>query len=201
MNVFCCLCEDRHLLLGIPQDLQWSIKAIPCEAGSILTLHIDGSVDIPLLGGNPINLSEQRIEVTDSGTVCTDIIGPVQYLDISQLPNGITYFEAGKYIEDSGYSETLTRHTEHKAQDRDCTMFDKWNKLLAYLEGRFDPLTVSAWLDDTTVTEFTEETLRIKAGNDFRCEVVKRRCLNYIQEALAELFHSNATVEIFVSTV
>ena len=62
-------------------------------------------------------------------------------------------------------------------------------------------MTVSAWLDDTTVTEFTEETLKIKAGSDFRCEVVKRRCLNHIQKALLELFDYRANIEVVTDEI
>ena len=85
-------------------------------------------------------------------------------------------------------------------QDRpvDRTIFYKWSQIVGYLEKRFGKVSVAAWLEDAMVTEFTVDILKIEAGNDFKCEVMKRRCRNHIQTALEELFDSDARVEIYV---
>jgi len=197
MNVFCCLREDRHLLLGIPPTLSWSITATPSESGSVLTLHIEGADDIQLLGGNPVNLSEQTIEIKDFSKAYPDIIGSAQYLDISQLSGDVCYFEVGRLPNNSECIDNPTAITEPQTQNTDPKAYYKWSRILAYLEDRLGAVAVSAWLDDAVVMEFTEDSLKIQIGSEFRCQVVKRRCLNYIQYALMELFHSKATVDVF----
>lgn len=83
-----------------------------------------------------------------------------------------------------------------KTQAIDRTAFYKWSKIIAYLEEHFGAVTVAMWFDDARVIEFTEESLKIDTGSDFRCEIIKRRCVNHIQAALKELFGSEATVEV-----
>jgi chromosomal replication initiation ATPase DnaA len=81
----------------------------------------------------------------------------------------------------------------------DRTVFYKWSQVVDYLEDRFGKVTTAAWAEDAIVTEFSEESLKIEAGSDFKCEVLKLRCLNHIQNALKELFNSDAAVEIYSS--
>lgn len=79
----------------------------------------------------------------------------------------------------------------------DRSAFYKWSQIVGYLEHQFGKVTIAAWIEDAMVTEFTDDILRIEAGDDFKCEVMKCRCRNHIQNALKELFHSNAIVEIY----
>lgn len=79
----------------------------------------------------------------------------------------------------------------------DRTVFYKWSQIVGYLEKRFGKVSVAAWVDDAIVKEFSENALIIEAGSNFKCEVIKLRCLCYIQNALKEIFNSNAMVEIY----
>lgn len=89
------------------------------------------------------------------------------------------------------------RETMRQDSPVDRTVFYKWSQIVGYLEERFGKASVAAWAEDAMVTEFTEDILRIEAGNGFKCEVMKRRCRNHIQTALKELFDSDARVEIY----
>ena len=72
-----------------------------------------------------------------------------------------------------------------------------WAKVLNYLEERLTAVTVSAWFDDAEVVELTEEHLIIFSASDFRREIIRRRCTSYIQDALKEIFNSDAKLLVF----
>ena len=72
-----------------------------------------------------------------------------------------------------------------------------WAKIVRYLEERFDSLTVSAWLDDAEVVELNEEHLILYTPSDFRREIIRRRCTDFIQDALNEIFSSDAKLIVF----
>ncbi len=72
-----------------------------------------------------------------------------------------------------------------------------WAKILRYLEDRFDSLTVSTWLDDAEVVELNEERLILYTPSDFRREIIRRRCTDFIQDALKEIFSSDAKLIVF----
>ena len=72
-----------------------------------------------------------------------------------------------------------------------------WAKVLGYLEERMGAVTVAAWLDDAKVVELTEEKLILYCTSDFRRDIIYRRCADYIQDALKEIFSSDAKLEIF----
>ncbi|MBE6946838.1 MAG: chromosomal replication initiator protein DnaA [Ruminococcaceae bacterium] len=72
-----------------------------------------------------------------------------------------------------------------------------WAKVLGYLEERLTSTTVSAWFDDAEVVELTEEHLIIYSSSDFRREIISRRCAIYIQDALKEIFNSDAKLIVF----
>lgn len=201
MNLFCCLCEDQHVLLGIPTHLSWTIKATPCEDGCILKLCIDGENDVPILGGNPLNLSTQSIEVKDTESAFPAIVGTVQSLNIIQISEEISYFEIIRHSENATLPASPQDEWEGHKADEDDAVLHNWSKILVYLEDQLGVATVSAWLDDATVTEFTEDTLKIRAGTRFKCDIIRRRCVNYIRDALTELFHSSASVEVFAEEV
>ena len=72
-----------------------------------------------------------------------------------------------------------------------------WAKVLSYLEERLSAVTVSTWFDDAEVVELTEENLILYSPNDFRREIIQRRCTQHIQDALKELFNSDAKLLVF----
>ena len=72
-----------------------------------------------------------------------------------------------------------------------------WAKIINYLEEQLNAVTVSAWFDDAEVVELNEEHLIIYSSSDFRRELIRRRCTNYIQDALKEIFNSEAKLIVF----
>ena len=72
-----------------------------------------------------------------------------------------------------------------------------WAKILMYLEDRMGAITVSAWLDDAEVVELNEDHLILYSPSDFRREIIRRRCTQYIHDALKEIFNSDAKLIVF----
>lgn len=72
-----------------------------------------------------------------------------------------------------------------------------WAKVLSHMEERLGAVTVSAWFDDAEVVELNENNLILYSPSDFRREIIRRRCTDYIQDALKEVFNSNAKLMVF----
>ncbi len=72
-----------------------------------------------------------------------------------------------------------------------------WAKVLNHMEERLGAVTVSAWFDDAKVVELNEDQLILYSPSDFRREIIRRRCTDYIQEALKEIFNSDAKLTVF----
>ncbi len=72
-----------------------------------------------------------------------------------------------------------------------------WAKVLNHMEERLGAVTVSAWFDDAEIVELTEEQLILYSANEFRREIIRRRCTDYIQDALKEIFNSDAKLVVF----
>ena len=72
-----------------------------------------------------------------------------------------------------------------------------WAKILNYLEERLDPITISASFDDAEVVELNEETLIIYSPSDFRRENILKRYKDPIEDALKEIFDSDAKLAVF----
>ena len=72
-----------------------------------------------------------------------------------------------------------------------------WAKVLSHMEERLGSVTVSAWFDDADVVELNEEHLILYSSSDFRREIIRRRCTDYIQDALKEIFNSDAKLIVF----
>lgn len=72
-----------------------------------------------------------------------------------------------------------------------------WAKVLNHMEERLGAVTVSTWFDDAEVIELNEEHLIIYSPSDFRREIIRRRCTEYIQDALKEVFNSDAKLTVF----
>ena len=72
-----------------------------------------------------------------------------------------------------------------------------WAKVLSHMEERLGAVTVSAWFDDAEVVELNEEHLILYSASDFRREIIRRRCTDYIQDALKEIFNADAKLIVF----
>ena len=72
-----------------------------------------------------------------------------------------------------------------------------WAKILSHVEERLGSVTVSTWFDDAEVVELTEEQLILHSSSDYRREVITQRYTPYIQEALKEIFNSDAKLVVF----
>ena len=71
-----------------------------------------------------------------------------------------------------------------------------WAKVLSHMEERLGAVTVSAWFDDAEVVELNENNLILYSPSDFRREIIRRRCTDYIQDALKEVFNSDAKLMV-----
>lgn len=72
-----------------------------------------------------------------------------------------------------------------------------WAKVLSYMEEHLTPITVSAWFDDAEVVELTEEQLILYSPSDLRRSFICTKGAQYIQEALKEIFNSDAKLTVF----
>ena len=72
-----------------------------------------------------------------------------------------------------------------------------WAKILNYLEERLTSSIVSASFDDAEIIELNEDKLILYSPTDFRREVIIRRYTMIIQDALKEIFNSDAKVIVF----
>ena len=72
-----------------------------------------------------------------------------------------------------------------------------WAKVLNYVEERLTGVTTSASFDDAEIVELNEEHLILYSPSDFRRDVIKRRYVNYIEDALKEIFNSDAKLIVF----
>ncbi len=72
-----------------------------------------------------------------------------------------------------------------------------WGKILRYLEDHLDTVTVSSMFDDAEVVELTEEHLILYSPTGFRQGFIRSRYSIYIQDALKEIFDSDAKLIVF----
>ena len=72
-----------------------------------------------------------------------------------------------------------------------------WAKIYGYMEDQLGAVMVSTWFDDAEVVELNEEHLILLSPSDYRREVITKRYVGYIQEALKELFNSDAKLLVF----
>ena len=72
-----------------------------------------------------------------------------------------------------------------------------WAKVLNHMEERLGAVTVSAWFDDAEIVEMSEQQLIIYSPDEFRREYIRRRCTDYIQDALKEIFNSDAKLVVY----
>ena len=72
-----------------------------------------------------------------------------------------------------------------------------WAKVIHYLEDRLDSLTVSTQFDDAEIVELNEEELILYSPSDFRRDTIRSRFALHIQDALKEIFNSDAKLVVF----
>ena len=72
-----------------------------------------------------------------------------------------------------------------------------WAKVLLHMEERLGAVTVSAWFDDAEVVELNEEHLILYSPDEFRRGMIQNRCAEHIQDALREIFNSDAKLVVF----
>ena len=72
-----------------------------------------------------------------------------------------------------------------------------WAKIISYLEEHLTAATTSGYFDDAEVIELNEEQLILYSPSDFRRDVICRRFAAFIQDALKEIFHSDAKLIVF----
>ena len=72
-----------------------------------------------------------------------------------------------------------------------------WAKIISYIEEQLGPVVVSATFDDAEIVELNEDNLILYSPSDFRREVIRRRYTHLIQDALKDVFHSDAKLLVF----
>ena len=72
-----------------------------------------------------------------------------------------------------------------------------WAKVLAHMEERLDTVTISAYFDDAEIVELSDEHLILYSSSDFRRDYIRRRYTPYIQDALKDIFNSDAKLIVF----
>ncbi len=72
-----------------------------------------------------------------------------------------------------------------------------WAKIISFLEERLSPVTVAAWFDDAEVVELNEEQLILYSSSDFRRDIILSHCTDHIEDALKEVFNSNAKLVVY----
>lgn len=75
-----------------------------------------------------------------------------------------------------------------------------WAKVLGHMESRLTPQVVSTWFDDTEILELTDEKLVLYSPSSFRKDIILRRCVGYIKEAMQEIFQLNVEVVVLDDT-
>ncbi len=71
-----------------------------------------------------------------------------------------------------------------------------WAKIISYLEDKLSSTLVSAWFDDAEVVELNEDALLLYTPDEFRRDMISRRCTEYVQDALKDLFDSDAKLKV-----
>ncbi len=72
-----------------------------------------------------------------------------------------------------------------------------WAKIFSHMEERLGAITIASVLDDAEVIELNDENLILYSPSDFRRDLIRRRYTTYIEDALKEIFQSNAKLLVF----
>ena len=87
-----------------------------------------------------------------------------------------------------------------QTEERGSRMYSSayvWAKVLSHMEERLGSVTVSAWFDDAEVVELNENNLILYSPSDFRRDIIRRRCTGFVEDALKEVFNSDAKLLVF----
>ena len=197
MNIICCNLKDR-LVLGIPMNMEWSLGTTPCEAGgTILSLRTANAEPIELLGGNPVNLREQTIEIKDLAEVSREINGPAEYVDMFKLSGDGYYLEVGRADKAPEDAALLAEPSEANHENpADSTVFYDWALVYEYMEQRLGGVIAASAFEGVTILEFSESRLKIDAGSTFKRELIRWRCIDSLQEAVCKLYGHRVEIEL-----
>ena len=72
-----------------------------------------------------------------------------------------------------------------------------WAKVLSHIEEQLGPIVISAAFDDAEVVELNEEHLILYSPSEFRRSTIVNRYSAMIQDALKEIFDSDAKLIVF----
>ena len=72
-----------------------------------------------------------------------------------------------------------------------------WARVLNRLEEQLGAVIINSSFDDVEVVELTEERLILYSPDEFRRGVIRSRYAGYIQDALKDIFNSNAKLIVF----
>ena len=75
-----------------------------------------------------------------------------------------------------------------------------WAKILGHIESRMGATVTSTWFDDAEVVELNDQQLILYTPSPFRKDVIERRCTEYIQDAMRELFEKEIQVVVLNDT-
>ena len=71
-----------------------------------------------------------------------------------------------------------------------------WAKVLIYLEQQLTATAISSWFDDVEVVELSEEKMILSTASPYRKDVISKRCMPYIQDAMRLIFNSSVDIEV-----
>ncbi|MGM9640468.1 MAG: chromosomal replication initiator protein DnaA [Faecousia sp.] len=72
-----------------------------------------------------------------------------------------------------------------------------WAKVLSYLEEKLTTSVVANWFDDTEVVELNDQQLILFSSTAFHRDIIQKRCIGYIKDAMQLTFNSNVDVVVF----
>lgn len=75
-----------------------------------------------------------------------------------------------------------------------------WAKVLHHMEQQLSEVAVSAWFDDAEVIDLTDKEFILYSPSEFRQERIRVNCAPYVEEALKQLFQSNAKLVVWGET-
>ncbi|MGM9668816.1 MAG: chromosomal replication initiator protein DnaA [Faecousia sp.] len=72
-----------------------------------------------------------------------------------------------------------------------------WAKILSYLLDRLGDVVVATYFEDAKVVELTEDKLVLYSPSELRRDFIVRRFSTHIQDALSEIFNSDAKLVVY----
>ncbi len=101
---------------------------------------------------------------------------------------------------DKIYGEKLWIFLRKILYERSLTMYSSdyvWAKVYNHMEARLESVAISSWFDEVKVVDLTEDQLILYSPSEFCRDVIRRRCAIYIEDALKELFDSDAKLAVY----